>query len=113
MGFVSKVVGSITGANKAAKAQEEAARVQAEAIRASAATAASSAREAAAQSARQQEAIASRNAAEGAANDALSQPLEVADVQLEAVGGISSSAAANAKKRRQSFGIGSSSGVNI
>ena len=50
--------------------------------------------------------------AEGAAADALSKPMQAADVQLAPSTG--ESVSATAKKRRQTFGIGSAgSGVNI
>ena len=112
MGFVSKVVGKLTGADKAAKATEQAARVQAEAIQQSSAAASKAARESAAHATRLQEDAAARNAAAGAAADALSVPLENPDIQL---GGVSTdSSSATSRKRRQVFGVGSAgAGVNI
>ena len=112
MGFLKQVAAKLTGADVAADATERSAQEQADATRQAASAAARSAQEAAAQSARQQENNAARAAAEGAASDALSKPLENADVQLTQVG--TESASAQSKKRRQTFGIGSAgTGVNI
>lgn len=111
MGFIGKAVAKLTGADDAAKATREAAEKQAEATRKASETAAASARESAAQMSRQQELQAGRNAAEGAAADALSKPMEVADVQLDEPTG--SSSAGTARKKRATFGTGYSSGVNI
>ena len=111
--IVSRVVGSLTGANQRARATERAAAQQAAATRQAAAQAAQAARESAAQVARQQEAVAARAAAEGAAADALSRPVEEADVNVAppTAGG---SVSANARRRRQVFGLGSGGvGVNI
>lgn len=114
MGFVKKWVGDFTGANQAADAAERGAEDQSVAIRASADRAAKASQEAAAQASRQQEQAAARNAAEGAAADALNKPLENADVQINGPADTSQSASAASRKRRQTFGIGSSSsGVQI
>lgn len=102
--------------NQEEEAREEARRgadQQAAAVRQAGEAAAKQAQEAAAQAGRQQELNSARNAAEGAAKDALSKPVENADVQLSGVTDPSSSANASARKRRQTFGIGSNSGVNI
>lgn len=87
---------------------------QAEAVRKSAQQAAKQAQEAVAQSTRQQEQAAARNAAEGAAADALNKPLENADVQIGGPVNTGQSSSAASRKRRQTFGVGSSgSGVQI
>lgn len=113
MGALKNWVAKTTGADVAADAAERGAEEQARAIRDSASKAAAAANEAAAQTARSQEQAAARNAAEGAASDALSKPLENADVQIGGVNDGSTSAGLS-RKRRQSFGIGSSgAGVNI
>lgn len=110
---MGRVVSKLTGADRQARATEQAAEQQATATRQAAAQAAQAARESAAQSARQQEAVAARAAAEGAAADALSRPAEQADVNLvtPTAGGSTSD---NARRRRQLFGLGSGgTGVNI
>ena len=112
MGFVKKVVSSLTGADVAADATERGAEAQAAATRSAAEATSRTAQEAAAQAARQQEQAASRAAAQGAAEDALNRPMENPDVQLTAPG--TESAAATSRRRRQTFGVGTaSSGVNI
>lgn len=112
MGFVRKVVGSITGANQAAKATENAARVQAEATRAAADQAAVATREAAAQSARQQELTVARLAATQTASEQAATPMENPEVSLSTPAPESASGAA--RKRRAAFGLGSAStGVQI
>lgn len=98
----------------AAEATKRAAEQQAEAIRVSSERAAKAATEAAAQTAHQQEQAAARNAAEGAAADALNKPLENADVQIGGPVNTGQSSSAASRKRRQTFGVGSSgSGVQI
>lgn len=111
MGFVRKVVGSLTGANQAAKATENAARVQADATRAAAEQSAQAARDAAAQAAQQQSLTAARNAALTSAAEQTNKPLENPEVLLDAPADTSS--AATARKRRATFGVGTSGGVNI
>ena len=112
MGFVRKVVGEVTGANRAAKATENAARTQAEATRAAADQAAAATQEAAAQSARQQELTAARLAATQTAAEQAATPVENAEVSLDAPA--TDSASATARKRRAAFGLGSAStGVQI
>lgn len=114
MGAIKKWVGELTGANAAADAAERAAEDQSNAIRSSADRAAKNAAESAAQTARQQEQAAARNAAEGAAADALNKPLENADVQIGGPVNTGQSSSAASRKRRQTFGVGSSgSGVQI
>lgn len=109
---MGKIVSKLTGADKAAKAAREGARLQAEATRQASETAAASARESAAQAARQQEAAAARAAAEGRAADALKTPVENPEVMLDEA--TDESAAGAARKRRQQFGIGAgATGVNI
>ena len=109
MGFVRNIVGSLTGANKQARAIEEGAKQQAEATRQAANSAAEAARQSAAQAAQAQAGAAARNVAVSNASDMLDKPPEVADVQLDEVAPTGS-----AKKRREKFGIGSSNtGVNI
>lgn len=112
---MGKIISKLTGADKQAKAVTAAANAQAEATRQAAEASSKAAREAAAQAARQQEAGAARSAAEGAAADALSKPLENADVELDGVGvGDNVSAAGYARRKRQTFGLGvGGSGVNI
>lgn len=112
MGFVRKVVGSLTGATAQADATRQAADQQAAATREAADQTARANQEAAAQTARQQEIAAARIAAQGAAADTLDKPLENPDVQLTAapVAG----ASATLKKRRATFGVGSAdTGVRI
>lgn len=102
------------GPKRAAEETARAAEKQAEAIRASSERAAKAATETAAQTARQQEQAAARNAAEGAAADALNKPLENADVQIGGPVNTGQSSSAASRKRRQTFGVGSSgSGVQI
>lgn len=114
MGFIKNWASKATGADVAGDAAERGAEEQAKAIRDSAAKAAAAASESAAQAARTQEQAAARTAAEGAASDALSKPLENADVQIGGVNDGTTSAAGLSRKRRQTFGVGSaSSGVNI
>lgn len=114
MGFIKQAVAKITGADVAADSAERAAEDQSAAIRKSAEQAAKAAQEAAAQSARQQEQTAARNAAESAAADMLKKPMENADVQIGGLPNADQSASAVVRKRRQTFGIGSSgAGVNI
>jgi hypothetical protein len=109
MGFVQKIVGSLTGANKQARAIEEGARQQADATRQAANSASEAARQSAAQAAQAQAGAAARNVAVSNAADALDKPPEVADVQIEEQAPMGA-----AKKRREKFGIGSSNtGVNI
>lgn len=108
---MGKVVAKLTGADKAAAAARESAQIQAEATRRSAEAASKASQEAAQQAARQQESAAARNAAESAAADALDKPMEEADVNVAAPDG---GGTAQARKRRQQFGLGSgSTGVNI
>jgi hypothetical protein len=110
--LTGKVVGGLTGATAAANQVRDAADIQAAAVRQSAADAAKQAQEAAAQTARMQEQTAARSAAQGAAADALAVPLENADVQIGP--NPIESVSATARKRRQTFGIGSASaGVSI
>ena len=112
MGFLKQAAAKLTGADVAGDAAERGAMEQANATREAAARAAASAQEAAAQTGRQQEANAARAAAEGAASDALAKPVENPDVQLAPSSG--ESVSAQAKKRRQTFGVGSAgTGVNI
>ena len=112
MGFVRQLVSKATGADQAADAAERGATDQAAATRAAADRASKASQEAAAQTARTQEAAAARAAAEGAAADIISKPVDTPDVQLTTP--VAESASAAAKKRRSSFGVGSSgSGVNI
>ena len=114
MGALKNWVAKATGADVAGDAAERGAEEQSRAIRESASKAAAQANEAAAQAARSQEQSAARNAAEGAASDALSKPLENADVQIGGVKDGSVSSAGLSRKRRQTFGVGSAgSGVNI
>lgn len=114
MGFLKQQVAKLTGADVAADSAERAAEDQAAAIRKSSEQAAKAASEAAAQSARQQEQTAARNAAEAAAADALNKPMENADVQIGGLPNAEQSVSATARKRRQTFGMGSAgSGVNI
>lgn len=109
---MGRIVSKLTGADKAAKAATEGARVQAEATRQASESAAAAARASAAQAAKQQEAAAARAAAEGKAADTLATPAESPEVRLDAPTG--ESAAGTARKRRQQFGLGtSSSGVQI
>ena len=110
---MGKIISKLTGADKQAKAVTAAANAQAETTRQAAEASSKAAREAAAQAARQQEAGAARSAAEGAAADALSKPLENADVELGGVAG-NISATSYARRKRQTFGLGvGGSGVNI
>ena len=110
---LKSIAAKITGADVAADQMARAADAQANASRAAAQLASKNTQEAAAQSARQQEQGAARAAAQGAAADAQAKPLQEADVQL-AAGPVGGSVSANARKRRQTFGIGSAgSGVNI
>lgn len=115
MGFVKKtlnyVTEPLTGAKAAAKAQQQAAEVQAAAIRASSEAASRAAQESAAQAATAQAGIAARNAAVGAASDALATPLDAPDIQLSPTA--TESAGTSARKRRAQFGIGVNTGVNI
>lgn len=104
-------IGKVTGADVAADISARSAQDQADAIRQSSERAAKAAQESAAQTARQQEQAAARSAAQAAAADLLNKPMQNADVQL---GGVNQdSVSATQRKRRQTFGIGSSSGVNI
>lgn len=98
---------------KAGKAQEAASKTAAEQNRQAAQAAAKSEREAAAQSARQQELAAQREAAQRAAEDAEgTKSGEKAEVNLGA--DEEGTVRAQARKRRQTFGLGSSgTGVNI
>lgn len=105
------VVNDVSGKSERDAAEAEARR-QADAMRASAEKAAAAAQAAARQTAVQQEQAAARNAAEGRAKDATSKPMESADVQVSGPS-TGESASAVARKRRQTFGVGSSSGVNI
>lgn len=112
MGFVRQAAAKLTGADIQADAMERSANAQADAVKASAEQSAKTAQESAAQAARLQESAAARNAAQGAASDALNKPLDNPDVQL--AGPQEQSAAGTARKRRGSFGIGTSgTGVNI
>ena len=114
MGLIKQAVAKITGADVAADIAERAATEQSAAIRKSAEQAAKASQEAAAQSARQQEQTAARNAAESAAADALNKPMENADVQIGGLPNAEQSVSATARKRRQTFGVGSAgAGVNI
>lgn len=112
MGFVSQIAAKLTGADVQADIAQRGANAQAEATRRAAESATKATQEAASQAARQQESQAARAAAQGAAADLLEKPMENPDVQLDDVSGVSASA--TAKKRRQSFGVGSAgTGVNI
>lgn len=110
MGFVKQIASKLTGADLVADATERAAVDQAEATRTASESAAKATREAAAQAARSQEDTATRNAAlaKAAADD---KPLENAEVNLDEKA--KTSAIGNARKKRQSFGIGAGTGVNI
>lgn len=109
---MGRIVSKLTGADKAAKAATEGARVQAEATRQASEAAAKAARDSAAQAAKQQEAAAARAAADGKAADTLATPVENPEVRLDAAP--TESASGTARKRRQQFGLGTSaSGVNI
>ena len=109
MGFVQKVVGSITGANKQAKAIQAGAEEQAAATRQAASSAADAARQSAQQTATMQASSAARNAAVSESAELLSKPVESADVQIDVA-----PSSGEAKKRREKFGIGSAGvGVNI
>lgn len=112
MGAIKQWTSKLMGTDVAADIAERQGEEQAATTRKAAESAARNAQEAAAQSVRMIEQQAARSAAEGAAADALSKPLEVADVAL---GGVDTgqSVSAAARKRRQTFGVGSSSGVNI
>lgn len=114
MGFIKNLVGDLTGQNQvaAAEANKRNAQSQADATRQAAEATLKMTNETAAQAARQQEMAAARSAAEGAAADTAAKPLENPDVQITAP--VSGSAAANARKRRQTFGTGTyNAGVNI
>ena len=112
MGFVRKVVGSLTGANKVAEATERQAQAQAEATRQAAEQSAQAARQAADQSAQQQQMVAARNAANEQAASTANKPLENPEVLLDLP--TDKSATNTSRKRRASFGVGvSSGGVNI
>jgi hypothetical protein len=114
MAFVKQAAAKVTGADKAADEAKRAAEDQAAAVRAAGERAAKAAQDAAVQASKQMEMSAARTAAEGAAADALSKPVENADVQLNGPVDTTQSAAASARKRRQTFGVGSAaSGVNI
>lgn len=107
MGYLSELTGSGAAKRRAEAAADE----QAASIKASSEQAAKATRESAAQAARSQEAAAARSAAEGAASDALAVPLENPDIQIG--GPVDESVSKQARKRRQTFGVGASSGVNI
>ena len=93
-----------------ANADRQNAEMQAKATRDASERAAAAARESAVQAGQQQTANAARDAAQGAAQDILSKPMENVDVQLATS---TDSAAGAARKKRASFGTGYSSGVNI
>lgn len=114
MGFIKNTAAKITGADVAADATIRAAEDQSAAIRESAARAATSAQDAAVQAGTQQTLNAARDAATSAAADSLNKPVENADVQLSGPTDPTASASATARKRRQTFGVGSvASGVQI
>jgi hypothetical protein len=114
MAFIKDTLAKATGADVQADATRRAAEDQAAAIRESAARAAKSAQDAAVQAGTQQTLNAARDAATSAATDKLDKPVENADVQLSGPTDPTASASATARKRRQTFGIGSaSSGVQI
>jgi hypothetical protein len=114
MGVIKDTVAKFTGADQAADATRRAAEDQAAAVREAGQRAAKSAQDAAVQAGTQQTLNAARDAATSAAADKLDKPVENADVQLAGPTDPTSSAAATARKRRQTFGVGSaSSGVQI
>ncbi len=98
-------------ANSAREDERNAAKREA-VVRESAERAAAASQEAARQASRQQEDAAKRQAAEGAATDALNKPMENPDINL--TGAPTESAAGASRKKRQAFGVGSANtGVNI
>lgn len=112
MGFVRQAAAKLTGADVQADAMERSAEQQAQAVKQAAELSAKTAQEGAAQAARLQESSAARNAAQSAAAETMSKPLENADVQLGAKD--TGSAVGAVRKRRASFGVGvPSNGVNI
>lgn len=103
-------IAKLTGDDKVQDSQNRAAENQAEATRVAAEKTAKATREAAAQATRQMELAASRNRAEMAAQEQAAKPMENADVLLTPGGAASPTAA---RKRKSSFGVGYSAGVNI
>lgn len=115
MGFVSDIIGEVTGANQQAKSLKESANQQAQATRQAAEASANAARESAKQTAAQAATTQAQNAARETALNSANNELNAApanpDVQLAAT---TDSAAGASKKRREKFGIGSKdTGVNI
>lgn len=103
-------IAKLTGDDKTQDAQNRAAENQATATAAAAERTAKATREAAAQATRQMELAAARSQAEMAAQEVATKPTENADVLLDAPGASSPIAA---RKRKSTFGVGYSAGVNI
>ena len=109
MGFIRESVSKLTGADIQADQARRNAQDQADATTRSAQAASKAAQEQAAQASRSMESSAARAAAQAAAADAASTPVENPDVSVAPQDGVSTSA----KARRAKFGIGSSGGVSI
>ena len=107
MGFIRKVTGQQAQMDAAQRAADQ----QAASLKASSEQAAKVARDSAQQAATAQAAAAARNAAVGAASDALEVPLDNPDVQLSGPAPVS--AGETARKRKATFGVGANTGVNI
>lgn len=111
MGFIRQSVAKLTGADVQADIATRQADEQAQAVRAASEAAAKATQEQAAQAAKLQEAATARAVAQAAAADKAETPIQSPDVQLTPNVG---SAIGNARKKRQSFGIGAGgTGVNI
>ena len=107
MGFVRK----ITGVQSQIDATEQNAAAQENATKQAAAAQTQTLMQNAPATAAQQGQLAARSAAEAKASAAVSQPLDSADVQLQADS--PDSAAASRNKRRAAFGRNYSTGVSI
>lgn len=108
MGFIKQAASKLTGADIEADALQRGADEQANATRQAAESASKAAKEAAQQTATQQRESVARQAALSAAAEATGVAPETPTVNVADT--VPSGAA---KRRRQKFGIGSSSGVNI
>ncbi len=113
MGWIKKQVRNVTGVNDQVDALEQNAAAQERATQEAAARQTQQLQATAKAAADQQSMLAARQAAEQAASDIASTPLDTADVQLDA--NPTESASATRRNKRAAFGKNytSSSGVSI
>jgi len=101
----------LTGVTQQAEATQNQANAQVAATEQASQAAATSLRQSAKAAADQQRMLAARSAAEAKASEAVSRPLETAEVQVDEVS--TESSASGARRKRARFGTGYTSGVSV